>query len=178
MNLISEPWIPVRRADGSRDKIAPCQTTDHVGTDKSPIVAIASPRPDFDGALAQFLIGLLQTTCTPPNKGIWRQWRREPPSAEELKSRFSDVSFAFELEGERAFMQDFTPSELTNELDIAALLIEAPGDQTLEQNKDHFIKRDLVERLCPQCVAMALLTLQINAPSGGRGYRCSPHTRG
>jgi CRISPR-associated protein Cse1 (CRISPR_cse1) len=47
MNLISKPWIPVRRADGSRDKIAPWQITDHLGTDKSPIVAIASPRPDW-----------------------------------------------------------------------------------------------------------------------------------
>ena len=173
MNLISEPWIPVRRADGSRDKIAPWQITDHVGTDKSPIVAIATPRPDFDGALVQFLIGLLQTTCTPPNKGIWRQWRRELPSMEELKSRFESVTFAFELEGEKPFMQDSTPSELTNELDIAALLIEAPGDQTLDQNKDHFIKRGLVERFCPHCATMALMSLQINAPSGGRGYRTS-----
>lgn len=171
MNLISKPWIPVRRADGSRDKIVPCQITDHVGTDKSPTVAIASPRPDFDGALVQFLIGLLQTTCTPPDRMTWRKWRREPPSAEELKSSFKTVAFAFELEGEQAFMQNFTPADLGNELEITALLIEAPGNQTLEQNKDHFIKRGLVERICPHCVAMALLTLQINAPSGGRGYR-------
>ena len=65
----------------------------------------------------------------------------ELPSMEELKSRVESVTFAFELEGEKPFMQDSTPSELTNELDIAALLIEAPGDQTLDQNNDHFIKR-------------------------------------
>jgi hypothetical protein len=58
--------------------------------------------------------------------------RQAPPSRDELKLRFKPVGFAFELEGERAFMQDFAPSELTNELEIAALLIEAPGDQTLE----------------------------------------------
>jgi CRISPR system Cascade subunit CasA len=60
MNLISERWIPVRHADGSHERIAPWQLTDGVGGD-NPIVAVASPRPDFDGALTQFLIGLLQT---------------------------------------------------------------------------------------------------------------------
>ena len=60
MNLISECWIPVRRADGSRQRITPWQLTD--GVSDNPILAVASPRPDFDGALTQFFIGLLQTT--------------------------------------------------------------------------------------------------------------------
>jgi CRISPR system Cascade subunit CasA len=76
MNLISEQWIPVRRAGSSGDKIAPWKITDHVGTNINPIVAIASPRPNFDGALVQFLIGLLQTTCTPPDKMTWRSGKR------------------------------------------------------------------------------------------------------
>ena len=69
MNLISENWIPVRRADGSLQRIAPWQLTDGIGD--NPIVAVASPRPDFDGALTQFLIGLLQTTCTPSEDQWW-----------------------------------------------------------------------------------------------------------
>lgn len=169
MNLISDPWIPVRRVDGSRETIAPWQLTE--GIADNPIVAAASPRPDFDGALTQFLIGLLQTTCAPPDVFTWRQWRREAPDPESLRERFATVAHAFELEGERAFMQDHTPAQLTNELDIGALLIEAPGEQTLKQNKDHFIKRGGVVQLCPACVAMALFSLQTNAPSGGKGYR-------
>jgi CRISPR system Cascade subunit CasA len=170
MNLISEPWIPVRRADGSRDKIAPCQITDHVGTDKSPIVAIASPRPDLDGALVQFLIGLLQTTCTPPNKGIWHQWRREPPSMEELKSRFETVAF-FELEGEQAFMQDLQPEQLTETWPIERLLIGSPGENAIKKGTDHFIKRKTVSFICPHCAAVAIYCLQINGPAFGSGYR-------
>lgn len=103
MNLTNEPWIPVRRADGSPDKIAPYQITDHIDTDKSPIVTVASPRPDFHGALVQFLIGLLQTTCTPNTEGEWWDWREQPPTSEKLNARFEAVGFAFELEGEKAF---------------------------------------------------------------------------
>lgn len=169
MNLIFDPWISVRRADGRREPIAPWQLT--AGLADNPIVAVASPRPDFDGALMQFLIGLLQSTCAPPDTFTWRQWRRQPPEPDVLRDRFAAVAHAFELEGKVAFMQDYAPVELTNELDISALLIEAPGEQTQEQNKDHFIKRNGVAQLCPACAAMALFCMQTNAPSGGKGYR-------
>ena len=95
MNLINEPWIPIRRADGIREKIEPWRITDFT-EDQSPIVAIASPRPDFDGALIQFVIGLLQTTCT-PNESEWWDWREEPPPSEMLRERFATVLEAFEL---------------------------------------------------------------------------------
>ncbi|WP_123105248.1 type I-E CRISPR-associated protein Cse1/CasA [Acidithiobacillus sulfuriphilus] len=169
MNLTYDPWIPVRRADGSRETIAPWQITEGIAI--NPIIAVASPRPDFDGALTQFLIGLLQTTCAPPDVFTWRKWRREAPTPDELRGRFAAVAHAFDLEGKMAFMQDYSPAELTNELEIAALLVDAPGENTLEQNKDHFIKRNGVARLCPACVATALFGLQTNAPSGGKGYR-------
>ena len=171
MNLIFEQWIPIRRADGSREKIFPWEMTKDIDDEHRRIVAIASPRPDFDGALIQFLIGLLQTTCTPPDKMTWRKWRKAPPSADELKARFETVAFAFELEGEKAFMQDFSPSELPNKSEIAALLIETPGDHTELLNKDHFIKRGLINSLCPHCAALSLFSLQINAPLGGQGNR-------
>ncbi len=170
MNLINDPWIPVKRADGRRETIAPWQLTE--GMEGNPIVALASPRPDFDGALIQFLIGLLQTTCAPSEEGWW-DWREAPPSMEVLRERFSTVAHAFELEGEVAFMQDFASDELTTQSEISALLIEAPGEKTQEENKDHFVKRGIVWQICPACAATALLTMQTNAPSGGKGYRTS-----
>lgn len=167
MNLISERWIPVRRADGSHERIAPWQLTDGVGGD-NPIVAVASPRPDFDGALTQFLIGLLQTTCTPTEEQWW-DWRKDaPPSPEVLKARFESVSHAFELEGEKAFMQDFTPGQLDKKFGIAALLIGSPPE---DSETDLFIKQGSVEQLCPNCAATALFSLQTDSPEGGRGYR-------
>jgi CRISPR system Cascade subunit CasA len=169
MNLIFDPWIPVVRKGGSRQSIAPWQLTEAIDAD--PALAVASPRPDFDGALTQFLIGLLQTTCMPPDDDAWYAWREVPPSLEELKARFATVSEAFELEGERAFMQDYAPAELTTVCGIAALLIDAPGEKTREENRDHFVKALSDAALCADCVATALLTLQLNAPAGGQGHR-------
>ncbi len=164
MNLIFEPWIPVRRADGPPFRIAPWQLTDGIG---DPILAVASPRPDFDGALTQFLIGLLQTTCTPEEEQWW-DWREVPPSPEVLKTRFETVAHAFELEGERAFMQDFTPGQLDKKFGISALLIGSPGE---DSDTGLFIKQDAVRQLCPHCVSAAIFSLQTDAPEGGRGYR-------
>lgn len=165
MNLISERWIPVRRTDGSHERIAPWQLTDGIGD--NPIIAVASPRPDFDGALTQFLIGLLQTTCTPTEEQ-WRDWREAPPSPAVLKARFEPVAHAFELEGEKAFMQDAMPEQLDKNFGIAALLIGSPpGDS----ETDLFIKRDSVKQLCPNCVAAALFAIQTDSPEGGSGYR-------
>ncbi|CBK41282.1 putative CRISPR-associated protein Cse1 [Nitrospira defluvii] len=171
MNLIYESWIPVKRQDGTREKVAPWRITDFT-EGKSPIVAIASPRPDFDGALVQFLIGLLQTTCTPSESGWW-DWREKPPSPKTLCERFATVERAFEIQGKTAFMQDWTSSDLSKELNVSDLLIEAPGEKTQKDNTDHFIKRGRVEQMCLLCAATALFTLQTNAPSGGQGHRTS-----
>lgn len=169
MNLINDPWISVRRKNGVQDWIAPWQ----IG--EPDIVALDARRPDFNGALIQFLIGLVQTT-TPMNSHVeWQQWYDTPPSGETLKNWFSPVESAFVFDGDGArFMQDFGLHTVglkdTEFNDIGTLLIEAPGDNTLKENKDHFIKRGSVTGLCPHCAATALFTLQTNAPSGGNGH--------
>ena len=172
MNLIYDAWIPVRRASGRKEKVAPFEITDK----KDPVLELAAPRPDFNGALIQFLIGLLQTTCAPESKKQWRDWFNNPPSPEELKSKFEPVSFAFNLDGDGPrFMQDLTLDSDLKKTDkpesIDKLLIDSPGGQTEKFNTDHFIKRGRIERLCLACALQALLTLQLNAPAGGAGHR-------
>ncbi len=54
-NLLTTPWLPVRRADGASELIIPDRLTVNPA---NPIVALDAPRPDFNGALVQFLIGL------------------------------------------------------------------------------------------------------------------------
>lgn len=171
MNLIEASWIPVRRKSGKQELIAPWKITDGLETD--PIVALNAPRPDFNGALIQFLIGLVQTASAPKDKYQWADWNDTPPAADELRQRFSKIANVFNLTGTGAlFMQDFEP--LNGEAKpINALLIEAPGGITLKNNGDHFVKRNAVEGLCFSCTAAALFTLQTNAPSGGRGHRVS-----
>lgn len=177
MNLIRDRWIPARRKSGAIERIAPWQITDRYTED--PFVGLAALRPDFNGALIQFLIGLLQTTCPPKNVFEWRKKHAAPPSIDELQNVFSSVGMAFELGGDGPrFMQDLTleagladkeKNKLSN--DIVQLLVDSPGGQTLEKNTDHFIKRGQIERLCTTCSAIAIFTLQTNAPSGGQGHR-------
>ena len=167
MNLLHDPWMPVRDAQGERHWITPDRLADPRW------LAFDADRPDFNGALAQFAIGLLQTT-TPEADGIaWRGLLNAPPAVETLRRWFEPVAVAFELDGDGPrFMQDFglgTEGVAVNE--IGALLIDAPGDNTVKNNADHFVKRDQIKALCPACAATALFTLQLNAPSGGAGHR-------
>ena len=172
MNLISDAWIPIRRKSGEEERIAPWEVTTRYSDD--PIVALAAPRPDFNGALIQFLIGLLQTTCAPDSPRAWREWLRNPPAPEELRAKFQPVAYAFELDGEGPrFMQDakLKLEGVKEATPIGALLIDVPGENTIQRNTDHFIKRGGVEKLCSTCTATALFTLQTNAPAGGQGHR-------
>ncbi|MBA1331821.1 CRISPR-associated protein Cse1, partial [Candidatus Endoriftia persephone str. Guaymas] len=169
MNLIDDPWIPIRRASGREELIAPWQITDSA----DPIIALAAPRPDFNGALLQFLIGMLQTAYPPESEDKWEQWLENPPSPARLKQHFEPFADSFNLMGDSPlFMQAFEPLN-GDEKPIANLLIDAPGAQTLKQNADHFIKRGGIEKICPCCAATALFTLQTNAPAGGAGHRTS-----
>lgn len=167
MNLITDKWIPVFRKNGI-DKIAPWQ----IAEPENPVVEINSPRPDFKGALYQFLIGLLQTCFAPGDEDVWEDYWVVLPPVDILKSSFDKVEIAFELDNpdDPAFLQDYDLPEGTNK-DIDALLIEAPGEKTLKDNLDHFVKGERFKRLCPSCTATALFTLQTNAPSGGSGQR-------
>lgn len=179
MNLIQDRWIPVRRKSEAEERIAPWEITSRFGDD--PFVRLAAPRPDFNGALIQFLIGLLQTTYAPRHVFDWKEKLAAPPSTEALRSAFATVESAFNMDGDGPrFMQDLTLEKGLNTKDrekltceIAQLLVETPGGQTLERNADHFVKRELVQQLCLPCAATALFALQTNAPSGGQGHRTS-----
>jgi CRISPR system Cascade subunit CasA len=172
MNLLIDLWLPVRRADGNLTYIAPWQITEDY--DDNPVVAINTPRADFTGSLMQFCIGLLQTTLAVKNPIEWRRHLEKPPSPEKLRAQFDPVAYAFELSGDGPrFMQDFDKDLPGTEINIAALLIDAPGDNALRSNIDHFIKRNQINGLCLPCIALALFTLMTNAPSGGAGHRTS-----
>jgi CRISPR system Cascade subunit CasA len=165
--LVAESWIPVLRANGVRDWVAPTQLS------APDIVAFDAPRADFNGALAQFMIGLLQTSTPVQSIIAWRRLLQAPPDAATLAEWFAPHAAAFTLDGDGArFMQDFDLRAGDGEpVGIGALLIEAPGENAVKNNSDLFIKRGHVGRLCPHCAALALFTLQVNAPAGGAGHR-------
>ena len=169
MNLIEDSWIPVQRESGILQNIAPWQITER----DDQIIRLSAPRHDFDGALVQFLIALLQTTITPQNDDEWLEWLLTPPSPETLKEKFIAYQSAFELAGDGPrFMQDFDALDGEEKI-ISGLMIEAPGGRTEKLFLDHFIKGGSYNGLCQCCAATALFAMQTNAPAGGVGHRTS-----
>ena len=172
-NLIEERWIPVVRSDGMRDSIAPWELT----RGDPPVVDLAPPRPDFRAALMELLIGLLQTAMPPAKVKGWQALLDQPPTPDALRQALAPHAPFFNLFGDKPlFMQDLElapPAKASDRTDVASLLIDAPGQQTIRRNTDLFIRRGQVPALCPACAAMALYTLQAFAPAGGAGIRTS-----
>ncbi|MBU1566273.1 MAG: type I-E CRISPR-associated protein Cse1/CasA [Proteobacteria bacterium] len=168
MNLIEDAWIPVIRANSGKGLISPWQ----IAEQEDPVMELAAPRPDFQGAMYQFLIGLLQTGFAPEDQDEWLEYWNKPPDTDLLQARLELFAEAFDFDNPNgpAFMQDFAMPDSETK-GIASLLIEAPGGKTVRENLDHFVKRDVVNCICKSCAAMALFTLQTNAPSGGVGHR-------
>lgn len=165
INLLTIPWLPVRFNDGSIGKLAPVNLADEN------MVDIAATRADLQGAAWQFLLGVLQCSIAPKNRNRWEDVWEDGLSADALYRALEPLEHAFQFGGETpSFMQDF--ERLTGEkVSIASLLPEIPGAQTTKFNKDHFVKRGVTERFCPHCAALALFSLHLNAPAGGKGYR-------
>ena len=165
MNLITDKWIPVLRRDG-KDIIKPWQ----IAEAENPVIEINAPRPDFQGALYQFLIGLLQTCFAPEDEDDWlKRWERIPASG-ELKTAFEKVKNAFELNNPTgpAFMQEHPDTnnhyeifEKAEWLPVEDLIGGALSDNTRKENKDLFVKTKQVEVISPYWAALALFNLQV-----------------
>jgi CRISPR system Cascade subunit CasA len=167
MNLVKDVWLPCKFKDGSVKEIAIAEIAN------PDVIDLALPRADFQGAAYQLLIGLLQTVMAPENRKEWHQRYNNPPTKDELQKQLDKVAHAFNVTGDGPlFMQDFDPLEdVKNATSVAALLIDAPGGKTIKDNTDHFVKRGGSDALSVPMAALALFTLQINAPSGGQGHR-------
>jgi CRISPR system Cascade subunit CasA len=166
VNLIKDKWIPVRRADSTPDTIAPWE----IGASENPVIDIAAPRPDFRGALYQFLIGLVQTAFAPEEDDEWEEKWKKTPKCEELRKAFEKFSEAFELDAEngQAFMQDKSITEL-EELPIEDLVGGALSANTRKDNKDLFTKRGTIKSISPYWAALALFQVQTSGvPAWGQ----------
>jgi CRISPR system Cascade subunit CasA len=74
MHLINDPWLPVKRTNGSRHLIRPCEL---VGPD---IVDVDLPRADLAVAARTFLIGLVTTAGLADTESEWRRLYDNPPT--------------------------------------------------------------------------------------------------
>ena len=170
MNLVKDPWLPMRLQDGSVDVLP----ISHIC--RQDVVDFALPRADFQGAAYQFAIGLLQTVLAPDDQSQWVKYFNAPPSQSSLEESLQKVEHAFQAETEGKgdgplFMQDHDELAEQKPTTVAGLLIEAPGENGIKNNTDHFIKRGIGKQMSLEMALLALFTLQTNAPSGGAGHR-------
>jgi CRISPR system Cascade subunit CasA len=175
-NLIDDPWLPVRRLSGGRETVRPGDLTSGFVDDpmRDPILALDFPRPDWNAAVTELLIGLLAVVMPPVSTDAWAESWAKPPPPDELHQRLTALAFAFNLDGDGArCFQDVDPLADMEAKPVTALLIDAPGENAEKKNTDLFVKRAAVQGLCPAYAAAALITLQTYAPAGGQGNRTS-----
>lgn len=163
LNLLTNPWLPVLRRNGSTCVIAPSAITEDFAD--NPVIAIDWPRADFRIATLELLIGLLATACPPADEDDWLDAWETPPAPDALAAAFAPFAAAFMLDGDGPrFSQDFAPLEADEE-PAENLLIEVAGNSGL------LVHPGRIARLGRPAAAIALYTLQSWAPSGGRGNR-------
>ena len=165
LNLILDPWIPVRDRNDEPQSMAPWQMA------TEPLLRPDWPRPDLNLACLELLIGLVYLADPPENVEDWEERRTADP--DRLRERLALYIPAFELAGDGPrFLQDFEPLEGDpNPPDM--LFIDSAGQQTAKNNADLMVRRGRYEALSPSLAAMALYTLQAHAPAGGAGNRTS-----
>lgn len=158
-SLAGRAWLPVALNTGQRKLVQLGEIT------RTDIVRLDTGRPDTDAALAEFLIGFLAVTIGPDNRSEWLHLYRSPPPREQLEAAFAPFANALVLDGDGPrFFQD--RDDLSgDETPVEALFIDAPAD--------HFMLDRRYEALSRTGAAIALLTLQTMAPSGGAGHRTS-----
>lgn len=170
-NLLIDPWLIAKNQQVEQQPLSVSQIVDPAIQD------LYAPRADFKGALYQFLIGILQTAFAPVDRKEWLKYWQSPPTQDELEAALEPFVAAFALDaaaGQPAFMQDLQLASTEGaQSSVSGLFIEAPGGNTLKLNQDVFVKRGGLEQVAPYWAALALFTLQINAPSGGQGHRVS-----
>lgn len=165
-NLLTDAWLPFRLRDGSTSVLPLSAVVRH------DVIDVDLPREDFTSAAYQLLIAILQTIMAPQDDIEWGDRFHQPPTEVELCERFLLIEHAFNMnEPAPLFMQDFDPLEHAKPITIAGLLIDAPGENTIKLNTDHFVKRGVGDVMSPAMAVLALWTLQINAPAGGAGHR-------
>jgi len=169
LNLITDPWLPVRRQHTGRCMIRPAQVTETIADDS--VVAIDWPRADFRMATLELLVGLLATAYAPRDHDSWLELWDKPPDPATLDAAFAPIAHAFVLDGDGPrFLQDF--EDLVSDAEpIERLLIEAPGASTTRNNTDLLVHRSRVANLGRGAAAIALFTFQSWAPAGGAGNR-------
>jgi CRISPR system Cascade subunit CasA len=162
MNLLTDRWLPVRTSTGRR-VIRPDQIAE------PDVLALDFPRPDFNSAVAELLIGLLSTFDPPADERDWAaRWRERRIDANALA--VAAPAFAFERFAQEPGI-DGTPLPIEN------LLIDALAGAEADASRDLMNRAGQIKALSPGMAAAALWALQSYAPQGGSEPNRDPNIK-
>ena len=156
LNLVTDRWIPVLDTFGARRLISPWEMAD------TTLLRPDWPRTDLNTACLELLIGLVRLADPPANADDWEG--RQTPEPARLRDRLAAFAPAFDLLGVGPrFMQEL--GGLQGEVKPTdTLFIDSGGEGgALTVREGRYPSLDL------PLAAMALYTMQTQAPSGGRG---------
>lgn len=165
-NLLTDPFLPVRTRDGGTRVLS---LTDLPAAEDA--LDPAWPRPDFNAAAMELLIGIATLALQPRSDDDWAEiWNHGP---QDWANRLRDLAPAFDLLGDGPrFLQE--RGGLTGSpVPVEALLIDTPGANGQKKNADLLTHRARYPALGLPAAAMALYTLQAYAPAGGAGNQTS-----
>lgn len=166
MNLLEDPWIPVR-ADGGTGTFELltfrqllCETGNW---------QVSLPRDDLELACVQLLVCMTQVMFLPENDAIWRKRLTDPLSPEEFAAGIEPCLDWFDLDHPtQPFMQS-RGVKATEETPIQKLLIGLPEGN----NHAFFNEAGEVRHLSGTVAAIALFNQASNCPSFGGGFKGS-----
>ncbi len=163
MNLLTDPWIPVRPLEGGAPRSIDLKTL--LCDDGR--WELALPRDDMELAALQMLICLVQVFWMPEDKPQWLQCLRQPLPEKNFETGIEPYLEWFQLNHPQwPFMQvrgvqadKTTPLDKLVPIDTStnSCFVNPPG---------------LVENLCWGCAAIALYNQANNAPNFGGGFQC------
>jgi len=166
MNLLNDPWIPVR-ADNGMGKFRLLTLEELLCSDENLWVSI--PRDDLELACIQLLVCMVQTMFMPENDAKLREWLRRPLDSRELADGARPCREWFELDHPTyPFMQ--TKGVKGAETTLQKLLPGMP-EKTSTSDSAHcfFNETSEVEFICGPIAAIALFNQASNSPSFGGG---------
>lgn len=172
LNLLTSKWLEVKRLDGSKEIIAIKEINND--WENNPIISLNFPRPDWNAAVLEFIIGVFFLSMAPKNTEDWGIAFENPPNSDEIEAKLAPFAQYFDFDGEgTCAFQDFDDLSNAEIKPLSGLLIDAVGENAIRNNSDLFIKRNETFYLCLEYAAAALITLQTYAPAGGAGHRTS-----
>lgn len=167
MNLLKDPWIPVRADSGTG---AFCLLTyQQLMCEAGKGWQVSLPRDDLELACVQLLVCMTQVMFLPEDDRAWQKRLQNPLSLDELAAGIKPCLDWFDLDHPtQPFMQSRGVKSVEN-TPIQKLLIGLPEGN----NHAFFNEAGEVRNLSGSLAAIALFNQASNCPSFGGGFKGS-----